>query len=109
VGLARHHKIKVVPIPGCSADATALSASGVNADQYVFAGFAPAGQRVEDWSQDLQSESRTVVFFDTPHSIKRTISVINNNFVDRPITVWRELTKIHEESIDATDNQAVER
>ena len=100
VRLARQHQIKVVPIPGCSAIATALSASGVSADEFVFAGFAPAGARVNDWSKDLSNESRTIVFFDTPHSINKTIDVIGANLVDRHTVIWRELTKVHEESVE---------
>lgn len=103
VRLAHQHHIKVVPIPGCSAIATALSASGVSADEFVFAGFAPAGARINDWSKDLSAEHRTVVFFDTPHSVRHTIDVLRHELVNRPIILWRELTKLHEESIEISD------
>ena len=100
VRLARQRQVKVVPIPGCSAITTALSGSGVEADQFVFAGFAPPGQSLIHWANDLSIEPRTIVFFDTPHSILKTISIIESILVNRPIVIWRELTKVHEESLD---------
>ncbi len=100
VRLARDHKIKVVPIPGCSAITAALSASGVSADEFVFAGFAPPRAKLDNWLNDLKSEHRTVVFFETPHSISRNIDSITSKLVDRPIIIWRELTKLNEESLD---------
>ena len=107
VRLARQHQIKVVPIPGCSAITTALSGSGIEADQFRFEGFAPAGERLDNWAKDLASEARTVVFFETPHAIIDTIRVIADVLVDRPIVVWRELTKMYEESFELSSNSPV--
>jgi len=88
-----------VPIPGCSAITAALSASGVDASEFVFAGFAPPGESVSDWFNDLFEHPGTTVFFDTPHSITRHMRIIESKSVNRPIIVWRELTKLHEASI----------
>jgi 16S rRNA (cytidine1402-2'-O)-methyltransferase len=100
VRLARERGIRVVPIPGCSAITTALSGSGVTGDEFVFAGFAPPGGQLTSWLNDLNKERRTIVFFDTPHSIIRTIGLIESNLVNRHIIVWRELSKVHEQSIE---------
>ena len=104
VRLTRERGIQVVPIPGCSAVTTALSASGFDSDQFVFAGFAPAGGRAIDWLNDIKTDARTVVFFETPHSINTTIGHIERISIERPIIVWRELTKIHEESVELDSN-----
>jgi 16S rRNA (cytidine1402-2'-O)-methyltransferase len=92
--------IRVIPIPGPSAIMAALAASGYPADEFVFAGFAPS--RLKDrkiWLERLSGEPRTVVFFETPHRIAKTVSDMAAILVDRPITIARELTKIHEEFV----------
>ena len=109
VRLAREHQIKVVPIPGCSAITTALSASGVEADQFVFAGFAPAGSKLTSWVYDLQSEPRTIVFYVPAHAIIEVICIIAEYFGYRQSLVWRELTKVHEESIQIVSDVASNR
>ena len=66
--------IRVVPIPGTSAVLAALAASGYPADEFVFAGFAPSRSKDrKSWLQRLAEEPRTVVFFETPHRIARTL------------------------------------
>lgn len=90
--------IRVVPIPGTSAVLAALAASGYPADEFVFAGFAPS--RANDrkrWLERLATEPRTVVFFEAPHRIEKTLIEMSNLLAERPITVARELTKLHEE------------
>jgi 16S rRNA (cytidine1402-2'-O)-methyltransferase len=89
--------IRVVPIPGASAVLAALASSGYAADEFVFAGFAP--NRSKDrklWLQRFIEEPRAVVFFETPHRIQETLSEMAEILVDRPITIARELTKLHE-------------
>ncbi len=88
----------VVPIPGPSAVLAALSVSGLPADDFVFAGFAPAklNQRTT-WLAALAEESRPIVFFEAPHRIKKTLDEISQLLVNRPIIICRELTKVHEE------------
>ncbi len=92
--------LRVVPIPGPSAVLTALAASGYPADEFVFAGFAPS--RLNDrkrWFAELSSERRTVVFFEAPHRIAKTLAEMATVLGDRPITIARELTKLHEQII----------
>ena len=74
------HGIRVVPIPGTSAVLAALAASGYPADQFVFAGFAPARSKDrKKWLQRLSDESRTVVLFEAPHRISRTLGRCRRN------------------------------
>jgi 16S rRNA (cytidine1402-2'-O)-methyltransferase len=106
---------RVIPIPGPSAVLAALSASGYPADEFVFAGFAPSRSKDRiKWLARLASEPRTVVFFEAPHRIRRALVDLGLLLGDRPITIARELTKIHEEIVHTTarcssDLQIVER
>jgi 16S rRNA (cytidine1402-2'-O)-methyltransferase len=97
---ARQEGVPVVPIPGASAVVAALSASGFPADQFVFLGFPPAsGQARQEWIDVLAHESRTVVFFESPHRIARTLQQLAASLVDRPILLAREISKINEELV----------
>jgi 16S rRNA (cytidine1402-2'-O)-methyltransferase len=95
--------IPVVPIPGASAVLAALAASGYAADEFVFAGFAPPRSKDrKSWLTRLTTESRSVVFFEAPHRIHRSLSEAAEILGDRPITIARELTKLHETIIKTT-------
>jgi 16S rRNA (cytidine1402-2'-O)-methyltransferase len=99
--------IRVVPIPGTSAVLTALVASGYPADQFLFAGFAPAKSNDrKKWLRALADEPRTVVFFEAPHRIHKTLDDMGEILGNRPITVARELTKLHEELVRSTARDA---
>jgi 16S rRNA (cytidine1402-2'-O)-methyltransferase len=96
----RDHGIQIVPVPGPSAIAAALSASGFPADEFVFMGFPPrGGEARQDWLTSLHEETRTVVFFESPHRIRRTLADLAPSLVKRQIVVARELTKAHEELV----------
>lgn len=98
---------RVVPIPGASAVLAALAACGYPADQFRFAGFAPSRSKDrEEWLRGLNAEAGTTVFFEAPHRIRATLSDMSQLLVDRPISVARELTKLHEEVIHTTASQA---
>jgi len=92
-------QIPVVPIPGASAVITALSASGLPSDRFVFEGFLPAkGQERRDRLQALIPETRTLVLYESPHRLQQTLADLAETLGgDRPITLARELTKLHEE------------
>lgn len=109
IAAAIQRGIRVVPIPGASAVLAALAASGYAADEFVFAGFAPS--RAKDrksWLARLAEEPRAVVFFETPHRIQQALSEMAEILVDRPITIARELTKLHETIAWTTARQAAE-
>ena len=101
VDAAHRARVRVVPIPGPSAIATALSISGFGADEFAFMGFPPrSGTAREDWLRRLKGDPRVVVFFEAPHRLARTIDDVRDTEVERPIIVFRELTKIHEELVN---------
>lgn len=90
--------IKVVPIPGPTALISALIASGLDTSQFVFIGFLPVkpGRRAKALAQ-LEQESRTIVIYESPHRISRTLQELADVFKSRPAAVCREITKMFEE------------
>jgi 16S rRNA (cytidine1402-2'-O)-methyltransferase len=91
--------IRVIPIPGVTAVITAVSASGLPSDRFVFEGFLPVkGQERRDRLQSVSGDSRTLVFYESPHRLRQTLADFAETFgVDRQIVLGRELTKLHEE------------
>ncbi len=101
--------IPVVPIPGCSAVITALCASGLATDRFIFEGFLPPKEHARrDQLERLQSESRTLVFYESPHRLRQTLQDMALLWgADRPIVLARELTKLHEEFWRGTVGEAI--
>jgi 16S rRNA (cytidine1402-2'-O)-methyltransferase len=99
VKMARDAAVRVNPIPGPNAVATALSASGLHFERYVFAGFPPFRSKDRkkwlDWIASHPDDP--VVFFEAPHRIVETIATVRDLLGNRPIIVARELTKAHEQ------------
>jgi 16S rRNA (cytidine1402-2'-O)-methyltransferase len=91
---------KVVPVPGASSVLAALAASGFSATPFTFVGFLPAkvGERRTALLQ-VQSEERTLVFFESPHRLRNSLKDMMNVFGNRQAAVARELTKLHEEFV----------
>jgi 16S rRNA (cytidine1402-2'-O)-methyltransferase len=100
---ARAAGVAVVPVPGSSAVAAALSAAGVPADRFVFEGFPPVkpGRRLNRLTA-LRELETTVVLYESPHRILATLEAIGQVFGEREIVVARELTKQFEEIVRAT-------
>jgi 16S rRNA (cytidine1402-2'-O)-methyltransferase len=98
--------IVVVPIPGASAVLGALSGAGLPTDAFRFCGFLPAkqGQR-KKVLEALRDEACTLVFYEAPHRIVDTLSDLSAVYVDRPVVVARELTKLHEEFLRGTADE----
>ena len=91
--------IKVVPIPGGTAAISALAASGLATDKFVFEGFLPLKEKERRARlQLLHSETRTVVLYEAPHRLLKTLTDLTSVMgKEREIVLARELTKIHEE------------
>src|SRR5215203_2413538 len=101
----------VEPIPGANAVAAAISASGITSHGFTFLGFPPIrGKDRKAWFADLvvATEKRLVVFFEAPHKLRKTIEELDG-YVKRPITIGRELTKIHEEFVTGTATELLTR
>ncbi len=108
VSQARAAGIRVVPIPGANAVAAALSAAGLPADEFVFLGFPPSsGQQRERWFEDLAASRRTVVFYEAPHRISRTMDEVSEYLVESHIILCREITKVNEELVKWHNKQPI--
>lgn len=90
--------LPVVPVPGPDAATTALVVSGLPADAYRFVGFLPskATQRRKAL-EALAKDPATLVFYEAPHRIRKTLGDALDVLGDRPVALARELTKMHEE------------
>ncbi|MEJ2591267.1 MAG: 16S rRNA (cytidine(1402)-2'-O)-methyltransferase [Candidatus Thiodiazotropha sp.] len=104
-------EIPVVPIPGPSAVACALSAAGLPTDRFLFAGFPPRGKGArEKWYRALAEESATLVFYESSHRISDSLAEMAKAFGGaREGVVAREMTKLHETFLRGTLEQLVER
>lgn len=91
--------IRVIPVPGASASVTALAASGQDTRRFVFEGFLPQeSKEKKDALSALKNETRTMIFYEAPHRLKKTLALFAETFgEDRKVTVCRELTKKFEE------------
>jgi 16S rRNA (cytidine1402-2'-O)-methyltransferase len=102
------HEIPVVPIPGVSAVITALSASGLTMNRFLFQGFLPtkaAGRR--RMLAGLAMETGTLVFFESPHRLLPALQDVSDIMGNRNVVICRELTKMHESFIRATVQDAM--
>ena len=102
-------EISVIPIPGVTAALTALTASGLSTDRFVFEGFLPAkGKERRDRLDFLKIETRTLIFYEAPHRLLETLSDLANVLGEnRQIVLARELTKLHEEFWRGTIQEAI--
>lgn len=98
VAKAREAKVAIEVIPGPSAFLVGLILSGFPMHRFVYEGFAPVkdGAR-KKWLQDLSEQDRTVVFYESPHRLLKTLEMMRQVLGDVEIAVARELTKKFEE------------
>lgn len=97
VKAARDAGHRVYAIPGPSALLAALVSSGLQTDSFTFLGFPPRkaeARRV--WMSEVATQPRTVVFFEAPHRLRKTLAELATVLGDRPICLAKELTKVHE-------------
>jgi 16S rRNA (cytidine1402-2'-O)-methyltransferase len=97
------NNIAVECLPGATAFVPALVNSGLPSDKFVFEGFLPEKKGRQTRFIELESESRTIIFYVSPHKLVKTLTEFGQYFgLDRNITVSRELSKLHEETIRGT-------
>lgn len=101
--------VTVVPIPGASAVITALIASGLPTDRFVFEGFLPAkAAKRREFLESLQTESRTLIFYESPYRLQESLQDFATVWgSDRQIVLARELTKLYEEFWRGTIGEAI--
>jgi 16S rRNA (cytidine1402-2'-O)-methyltransferase len=91
--------IRIIPIPGPSAFISALIVSGLPTDRFVFEGFLPVKKGRKTKLGILSTEPRTIILYESPHRILKTLGEIQSVFGDRNVVVARELTKKFEEIV----------
>lgn len=100
--------IEVTSLPGASALPVALSMCGLSSRRFVFEGFLPSEKKERSEALErLRGEIRTIVLYEAPHRIVRTLKELSKVVGDRNIRICRELTKIHECVMAFTVNEAV--
>lgn len=94
---AVEEKISVVPIPGASALLAGLVASGLPMDKFIYIGFLPIKKGRKTLLGELNSEKRTIILYESPHRIQRTLrDLVEAGFGAFQLVLARELTKLHE-------------
>lgn len=100
--------VQVVAIPGASALLTALTASGLSVNRFVFEGFLPKKKGRQTLLKKLAEEERTIVIYESPFRVIATLKDLLVNLGNRRCVCARELTKIHEEFIRGTIAEVLE-
>ncbi len=103
--------IEVVPVPGPSALITALSVAGLPSDKFTFYGFLPAKNKaLTDFLESVKDDTATSIFYESPHRIVRTLSVLEEVFGQaRALVVARELTKTFEQVVRCSIGEMKEK
>ncbi|SNY94899.1 16S rRNA (cytidine(1402)-2'-O)-methyltransferase [Flagellimonas pacifica] len=101
--------IEVECLPGATALVPALVNSGLPNDRFVFEGFLPIKKGRQTRLKQLAEESRTMVFYESPHKLIKTLTQFVEYFgEDRPVSISRELTKMYEETVRGTVAEVLE-
>ncbi len=109
VRLCKENGIKVIPIPGACAFITALSASGMMSRRFCFEGFLPTDKKERaEVLEGYKNDKKTVIFYEAPHRLVKTLEVMYEALGDREICLARELTKLNEEIVRTTFKDALE-
>jgi 16S rRNA (cytidine1402-2'-O)-methyltransferase len=102
--------VQVIPLPGPSALAAVLSASGLPTDRFVFEGFLPAKKHERETKlRELRDESRTLIFYEAPHRLRESLADMRRILGDRETVLAREVSKVHEEFLRGTLDQVLAR
>lgn len=106
---AVENDIAVIPLPGANAALSALIMSGLPTERFLFTGFPPRERKnLIKWLQEISSQKGTLVFYESPHRICKTLDVILECLGDRRIALVREITKKHEEAIRGHVTECIE-
>ena len=108
VDLCAQNGVEVVAVPGCSAVVAALSISGMACGRFTFEGFLPVPKKERRAHlEEVKTEKRTMVFYEAPHKLQRTLQDMLECWGDRKIALCREITKLHEECFRTTLSEAI--
>ena len=108
VKLALEAGITVTSAPGCVAGITALIISGQSTRRFIFEGFLPMNKKEKaEVLERLKDETRTVILYEAPHRLIKTLESLHDAVGDRNITVTKELTKKYETVFNTTISEAI--
>ena len=100
--------VEVDCLPGATAFVPALVNSGLPNDKFVFEGFLPPKKGRQTRLKLLAQETRTIIFYESPHKLLKTLAQIIEYFgEDRPVSVSREISKLHEQTIRGTAQEVL--
>ena len=98
----------VITLPGATAFVPALVSSGISSEHFIFYGFlSPKEKKMYDELENLKDSDYTLVFYEAPHRIVRTLSAMLDVFGDRYISISREISKLHESIFVGTISEAI--
>ncbi len=104
-----NNEVEVECLPGPTAFVPALLSSGLPCDRFSFEGFLPVKKGRTKRLKELSTETKTMVFYESPHRILKTLNDLSNYFdIESQISVSRELTKLYEETFRGTIKGSVE-
>ncbi|MGL1889114.1 MAG: 16S rRNA (cytidine(1402)-2'-O)-methyltransferase [Reichenbachiella sp.] len=102
------HDVNVECLPGATAFVPALVASGLPSDRFVFEGFLPQKKGRQTRLEAIVDETKTMVFYESPHRLVKALNQFGEYLgMDRQASVSRELTKLHEETINGTIEEII--
>ena len=102
VDAARSAGHGLVPIPGPNAAILAASASGFPMEEFCYRGFVPHKKGRETFFKNITASDAAVIFYESPHRIRKTLGALSSAAPDRYLCVARELTKLHEQIVVST-------
>lgn len=109
VALCAEYGVTVIAIPGPCALISALALSGLPTGRFTFEGFLSTNNKNRrEHLKSLESERRTMVFYEAPHKLRRTLDDMLGAFGDRDIAICRELTKLHEQVLRVKLSEAAQ-
>lgn len=110
VRACREENIEVVALPGPSAAITALAGSGLPTDKFLFSGFLPKTEpKLNKIIEEAKNIEATLVSYESPQRLLKTIELINKGFPEAKVVVARELSKMHEEYLSGTAQQVLDK
>lgn len=108
VKMCRTAGITVTAVPGAAACVTALTISGLSTRRFAFEAFLPSDKKKRQAVlEELKNETRTIVLYEAPHRLTKTLKLLFEALGDREMRVCRELTKVHETVFASTLSEAV--
>ena len=108
VDICQGEGIQVVAVPGPCALIAALSIAGMDCGRFCFEGFLSVNKKSRrEHLEDIREEKRTMVFYEAPHKLLRTLEDFYKTLGERPIALVREITKVHEQVWRTTLSEAI--